>query len=222
MKVTTDACLFGAWVAGEIGRLVQPPAKLLDIGAGTGLLSLQVAQKNTGQITAIEIDGAAAAQAQQNIGASLWCNQIQVIAQDLLQWPSAPAFDCIFSNPPFYEKEIRSEQNGKNLAHHDAGLTLAHLLQFIKNHLSEEGCFFLLLPVKRQKAAEALFGAHGLYFQQIVYVQQTLKHQPFRMMIQGRRKEVDAVTIQTISIKNRADAYTPEFVSLLQAYYLIF
>lgn len=220
MKVTTDACLFGAWVATEVHKLTSSQVHLLDIGTGTGLLSLMMAQKTEGQIEAVEIDAAAAEQASENVAASPWSKRIQVLQQDVLQWQTARQYDCIFSNPPFYQNEIKSAKDQKNIAHHDEGLTLAELLPFIKNHLTEEGRFFLLLPAKREKEAEALLKSNGLFLQQKVSVQQTLKHQPFRLMIQGRRKKVAAVTEQAIHIKNEADAYTPEFISLLQDYYL--
>jgi tRNA1Val (adenine37-N6)-methyltransferase len=220
MKVTTDACLFGAWVAAEIGRFSKSPDRLLDIGTGTGLLSLMVAQKNSGRIDAVEIDLAASEQASENVGASPWKEKISIVHQDVLQWQPPSLYDCIFSNPPFYEKELRSTKEAKNIAHHDEGLKLADLLNFIKQQLAEDGSFLLLLPAKRGAEAERLFAKAGLFFAQKVYVQQTLKHPPFRLMIQGCHKKVEAVTEQTISIRNEAGDYTKEFVRLLQDYYL--
>jgi tRNA1Val (adenine37-N6)-methyltransferase len=220
MKVTTDGCLFGAWVAKEVHRFTGLQVHLLDIGAGTGLLSLMVAQKNSAAIDAVEIDPAAALQAQENVSASPWKETIFIIRQDVLQWKTTRQYDCIFSNPPFYENELRSGNGIKNIAHHDEGLKLSGLFQFIKRHLKSEGRFFLLLPAKRETEAEALLQSHGLHLQRKVLVQQTLKHQPFRMMIQGRRQKVERVTEERVSIRDEKDTYTPEFVSLLKDYYL--
>ena len=220
MKVTTDACLFGAWVAAEISRFNSSPDRLLDIGTGTGLLSLMVAQKNGGRIDAVEIDLAASEQACENAGASLWKERISIIHRDVLQWQPPAFYDCIFSNPPFYEKELRSTTSARNIAHHDEGLKLADLLLFIKKHLAKEGSFFLLLPAKRESEAERLFAEADLFVQQKVRVQQTLNHPPFRLMIQGCRKKVETITQQTISIRNNDGDYTMEFVRLLQDYYL--
>lgn len=225
MKVTTDGCLFGAWVAKEVGSEQQAvgsqqPANFLDVGAGTGLLSLMVAQKNNAAIEAIEIDPAAALQAQENAAASPWKETISIINQDVLQWKTARQYDCIFSNPPFYENELKSGKGRKNIAHHDEGLKLNDLLAFIKLHMKKDGCFFLLLPAKREKEAEAVLQSHGLYLQRKVLVQQTLKHQPFRMMLQGRRQKVERVMEERMAIRDEKDQYTPEFSSLLKAYYL--
>lgn len=225
MKVTTDGCLFGAWVAGKVSSWQQAVGSqrrpfFLDIGAGTGLLSLMVAQKNNAAIDAIEIHPAAARQAQENAAASPWKEKISVINGDVLQWKTDQQYECIFSNPPFYENELRSGKSTKNMAHHDAGLKLNDLLAFIKMHMKQDGCFFLLLPAKREKEAETLLQSHGLYTQQKVLVQQTLKHQPFRMMIQGRRQKVERVSEERMSIRDEKDQYTPEFISLLKDYYL--
>lgn len=229
MKVTTDACLFGAWVAEIIGngRMAisneQPPIhskNLLDIGTGTGLLSMMVAQKGKVQIDAMEIDAAAAGQAKENILASPWGDKITVIQQDVLQWQASTQYDYIISNPPFYENELKSANDAKNIAHHDEGLQLSELFHFIKNHLKENGCFFLLLPAKREKEIEKYLQRTDLFLEQKVLVQQTLKHQPFRLMIQGRCNKIDGATEAVISIKNEAEEYTPAFISLLKDYYM--
>lgn len=222
MKVTTDACLFGAWVAETIDSL-QPftqNLKLLDIGTGTGLLSLMVAQKTTADITTVEIEESAAGQAAENVNASPWQERIEIVHADVLQWQTGEKFACIFSNPPFYEKELRSDKEAKNMAHHDKGLRLTELFSFIRSHLLEEGSFFLLLPAKREAEVTALLSSNDLWLSGIVYVQQTLKHRPFRLMIQGHRKRVGDVKTGTVTIRNDEGAYTPAFVSLLKDYYL--
>lgn len=220
MKVTTDACLFGAWVAAEVQKLTIAPVHFLDIGAGTGLLSLMVAQKNKGLIDAVEIDAAAAGQASENIAPSPWEARIRLTHQDVLLWNAPTRYDCIFSNPPFYEKEIKSFASARNVAHHDEGLKLAELLSYINKHLAEEGVFFLLLPAKREKETERILQACGLFVQQKIRVAQTPKHAPFRIMIQGCRKKANPVATHTLVIKDESGAYTQAFVSLLHDYYL--
>jgi len=220
MKVTTDGCLFGAWVAEQTAKLPRSSSRLMDIGTGTGLLSLMVAQQYAGIIDAIEIDPAAAEQAAENIAASPWKNRIEVICQDVLQWKTPARYDCIFSNPPFYEKEIKSTKNEKNVAHHDEGLKLTSLLTFIKNNLAADGTFFLLLPAKREKEIDSLLKSNGLFLTQKILVKQTPKHPPFRLMIQGCVNEVKADSEQMLTIKNESGHYTPAFVALLKDYYL--
>ena len=111
-------------------------------------------------------------------------------------------------------------KGAKNIAHHDEGLKLNELLQFIKTHLKVDGSFFLLLPAKREKEVELLLQQQGLFLQQKVLVQQTLDHQPFRLMIQGCLQKVEKVAERILSIRDEKDYYTPDFISLLKNYYL--
>jgi tRNA1Val (adenine37-N6)-methyltransferase len=138
----------------------------------------------------------------------------------VLHWQPELQYDLIFSNPPFYENELKSPGDKKNIAHHDEGLKLGKLVQFIENHLSADGTFFLLLPLKRERELEHLLQQYNLHLQQKVYVQQTLKHQPFRLMIQGLRKKISEARTTVLSIKDNDDQYTPEFIALLKDYYL--
>src|SRR5688572_25058776 len=122
MKVTTDACLFGAWCATEIN---QDNKRLLDIGTGTGLLSLMIAQKNKLLIDAVEIEEQAAVQAVENVKASPWKESVHVIHKNIRDFNSEKKYNYIISNPPFYENELSGERMEKNIAHHDAGLKMS-------------------------------------------------------------------------------------------------
>lgn len=114
MKVTTDACLFGAWVANEIINGVGQSENLLDVGTGTGLLSLMIVEKNPKLfIDAIEIDQDACKQANENRLGSPWHKQINIIEADARNFSSARQYDSIISNPPFYENELNSENKKK-------------------------------------------------------------------------------------------------------------
>lgn len=222
MKVTTDACLFGAWVAETIGnrQVATNNWQMLDIGAGTGLLSLLIAQKIRGTIDAIEIDPLAAQQAGENVAASPWKENISIHNRDVLQWQSAKKYDCIVSNPPFYENELKSVKAAKNTAHHDTGLKLNDLLSFIAKHLSHDGRFFLLLPVKRSNELVELLQKNKLSVHQKCWVQQSPAHQPFRLMLEGGMKETGNINEERIAIRDEKNHYTPEFTALLKSYYL--
>src|SRR6476646_8018597 len=143
MKVCTDACLFGAWCAAELKSQASDQETLLDIGAGTGLLSLLIRQKNKLQIDAVEIEAAAAAQALQNVQASPWPNDIHVIHNDILNMGVSKSYDYIISNPPFYENELQSPNEKRNTALHSRQLTLSDLFLFIAQWLKPKGTFFL-------------------------------------------------------------------------------
>lgn len=219
MKVTTDSCLFGAWAAREVQSLQLQNLQLLDVGAGSGLLSLMMAQKNVVIIDAIEIDKEAAHQAEENVGASPWKEHITIITEDVLRWRPTKKYDVIISNPPFYEADLKSDRFTKNVAHHNAGLLLNELLQFIKKHLTTDGVFFLLLPFKRGKDVEELLAVYELHLHKKVTVKQTTEHAPFRLMLQGSNTKAETVVVE-LSIKDNHQQYTQEFTSILKDYYL--
>jgi len=137
MKVTTDSCLFGAWISKQINSEGLIINNCLDIGTGTGLLSLMFVQQNENIIIdAIEIDEAAAAQAKQNIDAAQWKERIKIICADIREYKFEKKYDIIFSNPPFYENELKSTQQEKNIAHHSDELNLKDVLVVIENNLT--------------------------------------------------------------------------------------
>src|SRR4249919_2803306 len=215
MKVTTDACLFGAWVAERLrsteygdrstesgvrsreygaGSTEHGVGKVLDIGTGTGLLSLMLAQKMNALMDAIEIDKDAFEQGGENITGSPWKNRINIYHADATQFLSPSKYDVIISNPPFYENELKSDDVKKNRAHHD-GLTFQQLFATIKKNLSTEGKFFLLLPYKRNQEAERLMHANDLTILQKILVRQSVNPGYFRMMIEGGHKQIEEKTI---------------------------
>lgn len=225
MKVTTDGCLFGAWCAEEIsGFTNQTPSKpnrnttILDIGTGTGLLSLMIAQKNEVRIDAIEIEPQAAKQAQNNCEASPFNGQIRVLEKDLLKLDNGP-YDCIVSNPPFYENELQSGSSQKNIAHHSHQLSWKELFAAINKLLAADGVFFLLLPFKRSKELPSYLQAENLHANKIVTVQQSVHHAPFRILVKGSRSQL-LIKEEQLAIWNENRQYTPEFTRLLKDYYL--
>jgi len=222
MKVTTDACLFGAWLAEEVKSEKIKVESVLDIGTGTALLSLMLAQKiSETNILAIEIDEDAEMQARENVEGSPWKNRIDILEGDVKDYNFPEKFDLIISNPPFYEKELRSESERKNLAHHSENLTLGQVLAIVKKYLNPDGNFFLLLPYKRNDEIKKLFKDHHLHISKMIFVRQSVKHEYFRIIIKGnldgKEKETE---FDEISICDEKQQYTSEFVKLLKDYYL--
>jgi len=222
MKVCTDACLFGALVAEE--KLNDQSC--LDIGTGTGLLSLMLAQKNKDiKIDAVEIEAPAAEQALANINASPWAANIQVHHIDILNFSTgmqgtvSKQYDCIISNPPFFEGDLKSGNQQKDAAKHDTTLTLEQLLQVINRHLSTTGFFAVLLPYHRLDYFIELALKAGYFLNQSLLVKHTDAHPFFRGMLLFSRAQ-SPIEKQELSIKNKSGNYTPEFVELMQPYYL--
>jgi tRNA1Val (adenine37-N6)-methyltransferase len=221
MKVTTDACLFGGWVAEEIQSGTAPGKNILDIGTGSGLLALMVAQKNPEAIVdAIEIDDNAAAQAKENIASSPWNANVHIIQDDVKSYPFAKKYDYIISNPPFYENELRSNNRRRNIALHHEGLLLDELFFFIKKNLNTGGYFSLLLPNKRNDEMEVLLKKHSLFLTKKLFVRQSPNHDQFRIIIKGGLEATMSIITDEISIMNENEHYAPKFTALLKDYYL--
>ena len=220
MKVTTDACLFGAWVAEKVGSSESGVREVLDIGSGTGLLSLMLAQKTNASVDAIEIDKDAFEQARENVAASAFADRINVMHADANTFLFQKKYDLIISNPPFYEKELTSVSPKKNMAHHQDGLLLENLLEIIKQQLSQEGIFCLLLPFKRNKEIKQLLLQKRLSVSKMVFVRQSVNHDYFRIMMAGDVNNKAETIIDEISIWNDKQEYTGEFIELLKDYYL--
>lgn len=219
MKVTTDACLFGAWVANEMQdekKIVQ----MMDIGTGTGLLSLMVAQKNNARIDAIEIDTEAASQAKENVMASPWKENIHIINSNILDMDSLSQYDIIISNPPFYENELSSPAKDKNKAHHSSELKLMQVMEVIKAQLKEEGKFYLLLPYKRNEEIDQVLKDFHFHVLKKILVAPSTKHQPFRILIKGSKSSNHKTEITNLTIRSEQEQYSNEFKSLLKDYYL--
>lgn len=223
MKVTTDACLFGAWTAHQLNK-EKSVNSILDIGTGTGLLSLMVAQQSAARIDAIEIDSDTCEQATSNVHDSPWRERITIIhgnAKDKLQTLNKP-YDIIISNPPFYENELQSGNLQKDMAHHSTELSLDELIQVISREiLNPSGQFYLLLPFKREQEIDKAFTKAELAITRKILVRQSTRHHFFRIMLAGRKghSSVPAVT-EELAIRDDKDQYTPEFTSLLKDYYL--
>ena len=222
MKVTTDACLFGAYTANKIESRKSKIESVLDVGAGTGLLALMIRQKNPSlTIDGIELDNDASDQAKENVNASPWKDLINIIHADARQYTFDKKYDCIVSNPPFYENELKSGVEKKNIAHHSQALTLNDLFTIIKQNLEVQGIFYLLLPYKRAEEIKDLLNKHHLALKEILFVRQSVNHDYFRIILEGcHKKEGIETKIDEISIWDDRQQYTAEFTALLKDYYL--
>ncbi|MBM3412521.1 MAG: methyltransferase [Bacteroidetes bacterium] len=224
MKVSTDACIFGAWVAQKIVGSSLPSPRILDIGAGTGLLSLMAAQLLVNcTITAIEIDEAAARQAKENVELSPWRKKIQVLQADIKQYDDQNGFDIIVSNPPFFERDLLANSRAKNLAFHDTSLTLSELLLTSSRLLNTAGYIFLLLPLSRKNDLVKNCELLQLSITECCYVRPYPHKMISRILVKCRRnngstsssyKESDLI------VQGDPNNYSPQAISLLKDFYL--
>lgn len=219
MKVCTDSCLFGAWVADKIENKIIEPKAVLDIGSGTGLLSLMISQKSKSMIDAVEIDENSFLQTKENFLASQWNQQLYAFRADIKKWMVSLKYDLIISNPPFFENDLKSGNKNKNLAKHDDGLTLSELLQCVKKNLSEEGNLAILIPFHRLEYFKTLAFENDFYLKEELLIKQTSKHSYFRgILFFGTRQQ--SISSDELIIKDTKGNYTKKFNFLLKDYYL--
>jgi tRNA1Val (adenine37-N6)-methyltransferase len=232
MKVCTDACLFGAWTSNDSS--VSEALNVLDIGAGTGLLSLIVAQANeNAKITAIEIEQAAAKEAVTNFKLSPWNDRLYMVHDAVQNFSKQTntTFDVIITNPPFYEADLKSPNENKNIAAHSTALPWDDLVEHVAKLLNNSGSFFVLTPTLRAYTMQKICEANGLELIEEVLVHNTIKNLPIRAMQKFTKfQQVDHQTQKSntrlpvkrtkICIKDNDNNYTPEFIALLKNYYL--
>jgi len=217
MKVCTDSCLFGAWVAANIP--VEGIHNILDIGTGTGLLSLMLIQKcQKSSCDAIEIDKEASEEAKRNFENSQWKERFSVFNMNFLSYQSKDKYDLIVCNPPFYEKQLISPDKKKNAAMHSTDFSIEDLFSHTRPLIGENGCLACLIPWNRTTETIESAEKYGWYKKDECYVKQTTRHNYFRTMIIFSSKPSEN-NIADLSIKEN-ESYTPEFIKLLKDYYL--
>lgn len=247
MKVCTDACLFGAWVANDIlssnEDVKQSINSIIDIGTGTGLLSLMLAQAtsiqiNPAKITSIEIEPNAASEAKSNFKESPWNDRIELINDSIQNFTkkhsastfidssdktsSVEKFDCVITNPPFYEGDLHSPDAQKNLAAHSTALPWEILIKEVKTLLKEEGYYYVLIPALRAYTMQKLAAQNELQLMEEVVVYNAAKQKPFRVFQKYKYTSINIIEIKRSNfiIKNEHNEYTQGFINLLAPYYL--
>jgi tRNA1Val (adenine37-N6)-methyltransferase len=217
MKVCTDACILGAWFADKAPAY----ARVLDIGSGTGLLMLMLAQKHKGEIRGIEIDLDAFHQLKENISQSPWRQLLKVYPGDVRSFSFPEKFDFIVSNPPFFENDLPAATAAANLARHSKELTLSELLEAIDTNLSYTGSFGVLLPYHRTAwFEEEASSQYGFILKEKLLVRQTPRHDFFRSILHFSRRKDNFIPTTELTIQDNDGAYTEDFIELMQDYYL--
>ena len=216
MKVSTEACILGAW----FGNQDIHAKTVLDIGSGTGLLMLMLAQKWHSKIHGIEIDANAAEQLKENIQESSWEKTCSAFYGDIRTYPLPVAYDFIITNPPFYENQLVSPSSTINLARHSSSLTFEELLHTINIHLSSTGSFGILLPTERAIFFEKLAKDKGFHLVKKLEIRHSAKHVPFRSILHLGRKVEEEVLLEQLIIRDPDGQYSTDFTMLLKDYYL--
>lgn len=222
MKVCTDACLFGAFAAQLICENPIPlnHGKILDLGTGTGLLSLMIAQKTDTIIDAIEIDNDSFFQAKQNFENSSFGKRIEVFHGNAISHKYPWNYDLIISNPPFYEKHLLSANKNDRLARHSESLTILQLIEIVKANLKEKGYFLILMPSFRFNEVISVCHNYGLYVERQFQIHHSPKHESFRTIGVFRNEIKNEEERGSIFISDESNNYSTAFTNLLKDYYL--
>ncbi len=215
MKVSTDACLFGAWCSPKTTAI-----SALDIGAGTGILSLMLAQNYPNLlIDAIEIEPAAYLQCTNNCQQSIFTSQIKVWNVDITNWNNKTNYDYIFSNPPYFENDLQSEKESINKAKHSTQLTLRNLFTIVNQKLNADGEFACILPIHRFTETINLAEKQSLFLNKKTLIRHN-KNKPFqKILLQFSRKQIVVITDE-LSIYEAPNTYSVECENILSPFYL--
>ncbi|GAB3506437.1 tRNA1(Val) (adenine(37)-N6)-methyltransferase [Emticicia fontis] len=223
MKVCTDACILGAYAE------VKHVKSILDIGTGTGLLSMMLAQRSETKIDAVEIDDDAYAQAKVNIAQSPFADKINLHHQSIqnfsLQHSEAEnhQYDLIISNPPFYQNSLQSPDSQTNKALHATTLTFDELIDAVIHLLRADGRFIVLLPPFEAQQLLTVAQKKGLYLWSKLLIQHNPQKAVFRHILSFSQVPISAYTADTLMIHpENSNDYSDKFRQLLSDYYTIF
>lgn len=215
MKVGTDGVLLGAWASVENAR------RILDIGTGTGLIALMLAQRSDASVVGVDIDEAAVEQARENIERSEWKNRIVVEHKDVLDLSGEKygLFDVIVSNPPYFTEAVYCPDKQRNTARHMDSLPFDELLQAVDRLLAEEGCFSVILPsgVAPDFIANALH--YRLYLCRQTFVHTKPEAVPKRVLMPFSRTASECKT-EHLVVELARHEYSPEYIALTRDFYL--
>ena len=218
MKIGTDAVLLGAWCP-----IDNNPKSILDIGAGTGILALMLAQRtNADQIDALEIDEEAYEQCVENFEASAWADKLFCYHAGLDEFVDEPEdeYDLIISNPPFYSEDFKTENEQRDLARFQDAMPFEDLIEAADLLLSENGTFAVVIPYKEEERFIDLCAEYELYPVKATRVKGSHKTPIIRSLLAFKRYELSVLTADELVVEINRHEYTDDYINLTQDFYL--
>jgi tRNA1Val (adenine37-N6)-methyltransferase len=217
MKIGTDGVLLGAWCT-----VKNNSNSILDIGTGTGLIAMQLAQRtNVETIDAIEIEENAYEQAFNNFENSPWSDRLFCYHVSLAEFIEEidERYDLIVANPPFYTDEFETDDKARNTSRFTTSLSFKELLYSVSKLLSENGFFSVIIPFKEESSFITLAGKENLFPIKITRVRGNINSQIKRSLIEfSFHKEI--INISELIIEVKRHQYTKEYINLVSKFYL--
>jgi tRNA1Val (adenine37-N6)-methyltransferase len=218
MKVGTDSVLLGAWCP-----IDNNPISVLDIGAGTGVLSLMLAQRTAAeQIDSVEIDEDAYEQCVSNYESSPWSNRLFCFHAGLDELVEDPEdeYDIIISNPPFYSEDFKTDNVQRDLARFQDALPFEDLVEAADLLLSENGLFAVIIPYKEEEKFIDLCAEFELYPVKVTRVKGSHKTPIVRSLLAFKRYELSVLTADELVVEINRHEYTDDYINLTKDFYL--
>jgi tRNA1Val (adenine37-N6)-methyltransferase len=218
MKVGTDAVLLGAWVE------IKDANNILDIGTGTGVIAIMMAQKSKSEIIALDIDVAACEQSRENVKNSPWPNRVNIYNESLQNFAShyQSKFDLIVSNPPYFVDAYKSAEESRNHARHTDQLPFIDLITCAIKLLNENGRICIILPTKESLKFRELAAANHLYLTKITHVKTTQYKDEKRQLLQFELINKKLMEETLVIEQEERHCYSKEYKELTKDFYLSF
>jgi len=218
MKIGTDGVLLGAWTP-----IYNNPNAILDIGTGTGIIALMLAQRSEAwQIDALEIDENAYEQATDNFENSPWNDRLYCFHAGLDEFVEEPEdeYDLIVSNPPFYSEDFKTDNEARDLARFSDAMPFEDLIEAAALLLSENGIFAVIIPFKEEGSFVALAEEYELYLVKMTRVKGRPTTEIKRSLLAFSRNKETNPPIEELIIETARHQYTPEYIELTKAFYI--
>jgi len=220
MKVGTDGVLLGAWTNTDNAR------RILDIGTGTGLIALMLAQRSTANITAVDAEANACEQAKINFDDSPWADRLQLVQSKIQDFYSDYLFDLIVSNPPYFSGYYSSDDLSRDIARSaDILLPYEDLIAAAKRLLKADGRLSLILPADQQEKIVTIANQNGLALSRLTFVKTKNTKESKRILLEfvNTSNQVKAIIDELIiQSDDNGRVYTQEYIHLTKDFYLAF
>lgn len=204
-KVGTDGVVLGAWSELEGAHTI------LDIGTGSGLIAMMVAQRQpSARVVALDVDDDAVLQARQNVSACPFADRIEVVKCDVREFESCEKFDVIICNPPFYTEDTLPPEEGRALARNESSLPFAELIQTASRLLAEGGTFSVMLPMSCYQNFNVICQLNGLTLKRDCSVRTVVRKAPKRVLITYSNQTTESVQHESIILQEgneKSEAY---------------